>query len=223
MPDPTRTHPRTMRLDVRVLEEIECCLAIDTIESPGKILELWRRTEAQNLRADDSLEDEIEAALGGEWLHLSEIAPVLRVRGLNRLRYGHITTSVQDMFDMRRGLGNLCIGLGGECDDMLGQLGRGEEDIRAAVEAQLAENGTCGECMRCQVGRLWVEISKVMWDAGVELGLDYRYEVLGQPLAQANYELYGYPMDGYDPAEVVTLTADERAETVVEGYGTEGI
>jgi hypothetical protein len=209
VPDPTRTHPKAMRLDVRILGDIENWLAIDTIDNPGKLLELWRRENAQGCwraPADDSLEDEIDKALEDEWLHLDEIAPVLRLRGWNRLRYGHITVSVQDMFDMRRALGALSGALGGECDDQLDRLGEGEEDIRAAVEAQLAKDDTCGECLWCQVCRLHSEVSRAMWDAGVELGLEYRYDVLGQPLAQANWEVYGHLMPGFEPPEPVTVS-----------------
>lgn len=197
--------PTTLRIDVGLLEEIEAVLAIDTVPAPDVILPLMRRREAQWRvqcnTPDDVLEGDIEKALDGEWLHLEEIAPIQRLRGWNRLRYGQITVKVRDLRDVSSVLGNIAMSLDGECDGMADEFGYpGAEDILAAVKAQMAKNGTCGECQWCNVRRLGAACDDALWNAGVELGLDYRYYVLGQPLAQANYEVYGYLMDGYDPA-----------------------
>lgn len=207
MTDPTRTNPATVRLDIGVLQEIESCLCLDTFD-PAVVWPLIRREEAQEHRgwppapADPDLEDDIAKALDGEWLYLYEIAPLLRLRGWNRLRYGQITVKVRDMHDASWALGLIVGGLGGECEDQLRQLdyeGDGIAEIREAVKAQLAKDGTCGECLWCQVRRLSLAIDMAMWDAGVELGLEFRMYVLGQPHAQAVWEAQGYRMPGYNP------------------------
>lgn len=200
-----RRSPETVRIDVSLLNELEDYLAIDMMPPPNVLIPLMRRQEAQygyRVSHDPDLEAEITKALDGEWLYLEDIVPIQRLRGWNRLRYGTITVRVSDLRDVARSLGNLRSALDSECEDQEAELScPGAEDILTAVKTQMAEDGTCGECLWCNLGRLWAAVDKAMWDGGVELGIEYRTTVLGQSVGQANYEVSGAIIAGYTPEE----------------------
>lgn len=155
------TH-RTVAIDVALIDEIENALSVDCCPSPDVIMPLMWRQEALDSRSwprpaipDLRLEDDIRKALDGGWLHLEEIAAIQRLRGWNRARRGTIVVDAFHLRDVRNVLGNLTLSLGSECDDQLAQLDYPEAaDIREQVKARLAKDGTCGECLWCQVVRL---------------------------------------------------------------------
>lgn len=199
--------PRIAQLDIRVLDELEDVLALDLAPSPSVIMPLTWRQEAQEgwprPEPDDRLEDDIAKALDGEWLYLEEIAAIQRLRGWNRAQCGTILVDTGRLLAVSRVLGNLSMSLDSECDDQLRQLDYEgvEGDVRAAVTAQLAADGTCGECQWCTVRRLWAECDKAIDRTGLERGVYYRTTTLGQSVQQANYEVHGFRLNGYEPEE----------------------
>lgn len=192
--------PKFAKLDVGVLEEIEGILCLDCVPPAGVVLPLLDREDAQKsmrwppVPPDDSLEDEVRTALDGEWLHLHEIAAFQRLRGWNRTRYGLITVRADHLSQAVFVLGCLLMGaFSPECDTTIGELeDPGNEDLLAAAKAQMAKDGTCGECNWCRLRAVEQRCNEALDATGIERGIEYRIYHLGQSVAQANREVYGY-------------------------------
>jgi len=184
-------------IDVRMLEEIESALAIDIYDRDVVVTLAARVEEHEQAHTDPECDAELQAAiraeLDGGWLHLDEVYAIIRLRGWHRTSAGRITVDAGALFDVRRVLGNLTLSLGSECEETIQELDYpGNEDLLGAALKSMRDTGYCGECLWCQVSRLYHECGRELYNAGHEMGIEYRMYALGQSCAQANWEVYGY-------------------------------
>lgn len=190
---------RTATIEVRLLDEIEGTLALDLYDR-SEIAAIAARVDAHEAARTDPERDEelceaTRQALDGGWLHFTEVLAIQRLRGWHRTRAGRIMVDGGRLWDAYRALGNLTLSLGSECEDEIRELEYpGNEDILAAARASMAATGYCGECQWCTVMRLRSECGRELHAAGDEMGIEYRTSVLGQSVARANREMYGYCM-----------------------------
>lgn len=188
----------TATIDVSLLEEIEGTLAIDCAAPPDVIAPLIARARAhedarRDPEHDEALCADVRKVMDGEWLHVEEIHAIQRLRGWHRARYGRITVDAYWLADVRNVLETLTMALGSTCDEEIEELRYpGNEDILATAEALMEATGYCGECRWCTVLRLRDETDRALDAAGYEGGVYYRTLSLGQSVAQANREVYGY-------------------------------
>jgi hypothetical protein len=186
--------PEFAALDVGVLQEIEGILCLDVMPDPGVILPLADREQSRGWQADDSLDDDLRKALDGEWLHATEIAAFQRLRGWNRTRYGQVKVRTEHLLEAVSVLGTLLTGaFDVECEETLRELDcPGNEAELAAAKALMEATGHCGDCNYDRLCALQDRCNAALDATGIERGIEYRTAVLGQSVARANREVYGY-------------------------------
>jgi|SRR6185312_14277047 len=167
-----------LTVDVRLIQHIESTLAVDACESPSviaRLAELDRNRWRLNALQERALDEKIRYAMDGDWLELWEVHAIQRLRGWHRIRYGSVTINRDVLADVCRVLDVLTCALDNECDETLCEVGvdrvrtgPGDDpdfwpaNWRGQVLAAMKATGYCGDCLWCQVCRLYDQCSEIL-------------------------------------------------------------
>lgn len=168
----------TVVVDVGFIQHIECALAVDCADSPSIVAPLIERDRSRRSLTDAeqrALDAEIDRARDGSWLELWELHAIQRLRGWHRVRYGSVTVDRDTLADVCRVLDVLTCALGNECDETLCEVGVDQVRVapvadtefwpanwRGLVLASMRETGYCGDCLWCQVCRLYDQCREIL-------------------------------------------------------------
>lgn len=178
MPQVLRAGDRgPVTIDVRLLEEIEAALTMDTAEPRSKVAPVATKIrEELDAGRDPGFNADLVAESRGvhDWLGVLEVDAIQRLRGWHRARNGNITVEAEYLADARNILDYVTLAAEQSCEQMLNQA-EFDPELHAQIKALIDAGKPCGECEWCVAIMLRDRIDELMDAAGFYGGSYYHY------------------------------------------------